>query len=80
MIALSRQGRLNRHFDIGALDLNGIRRELDGTEAYFLTRANVVLPHVPGADDDFALQDAFAERSALVETSVVCGVNVSPTL
>src|SRR5437764_2891317 len=64
---------LNR--DVIPLDLDRVRGDLEGRVPYLLARADVVLPHVPGAGDHVALQKSFTERAAPVQASIVEGID-----
>lgn len=71
-----RECGLNSHLDVGAINLDGKGLHFDGTVSKFFAGADVVLPHVPGATDDLALQEALAQRPALMEAGVIGGVNL----
>src|SRR5438445_7171022 len=53
--------------DLSVLDLDVVRAELDREVELVLPRPDVVLPAVPGAGDDTALQVPLAERPLQVE-------------
>ncbi len=67
---------LDGNFDVGAINLNRVRRQFNGAIPNFFARTDVIFPHVPGTTYYLSLQDAFAQRSALVKARIVGGINL----
>jgi len=74
---VARNGLAAVHPDIVAANFHRKAGHRDSGIKGSLAGADVILPAVPGAGDHFALQLAFAQRSAAMQAGVVNGVESS---